>query len=115
MNNTTDNDNYYDWVKDCNLLSEVEQSEKVYMGRFTPVEPYSKGGSVECVDEFMTRMIEIYRPYENSEMWIVDDEDMFTERGIFYSGYEEWDFDQILDCDKMGAEVLKIIEDMKGS
>ena len=85
-------DNYYNWVKGYNLLSETEQNEKVYREQFTPTEPDSQHGSVECVDEFIIRMFKTYRPYEE-DTWLVGDEDMFTERGMSYNGYEEWNFD----------------------
>jgi hypothetical protein len=105
-------DNHFKWVCNQNLLSELEQDENVYRGYFTPIHPESRYGAVECVDDFITRMLDTYRPYEEGT-WLIDDEDMFMERGILMNGYEEWNFDEILDCDKMGAEVLKIIEDMK--
>ena len=104
-------DNQFGWIPEHNVLSTEEMNERVYPEFMYKTDPDCV---VEAVDDFIKRMTNTHQPYD-PDIWLVDDEDLFMERGILCAEWDYVDHESILDCDKMGEEVSTIIDNMKGS
>lgn len=101
-------DNAIPAIPEHTMLSTAECNERVYPEFMYKIAP---DACIEPVDKFMKRMTETYEIY-SADMWLVDDESMFMERGMYCT--EDSVVMDILDCDKMGSEVNTIIENMRG-